>query len=338
MSNIKILQNVTIYNSITSLSSITTSEIDGRNNKLVIKPNPNLGTDQYVVIEPTGSTDIHIRAGGDIDASSSELFIGGENTYLKVSDSADSVYVKTTDIDNNQLLWTFNNLGTLTLPATANIKTNDGRSIIDDPVANTLTVNNSAYVLSSFAVGSSSPLSGATFSVKGKVVIDGSLVATGSATFVNTTFTTTSSISVVNNGTGPGLVVRQEGDQAVVAFYDHEDGIGLWVDGDSARPGYVGVKTVSPNKELTVVGDISATGKIYSTNMINKFVSAFGDGTNIEYILYHNLGVEDVVISIVDTATKEVVYPSVTQTALNEVKISFADAPSSNAYKAIILG
>ena len=326
MSNIKILQNVTIYNSITSLSSITTSEIDGRNNKLVIKPNPNLGTDQYVVIEPTGSTDIHIRAGGDIDTSSSELFIGGENTYLKVSDSADSVYVKTTDID------------TLTLPATANIKTNDGRSIIDDPVANTLTVNNSAYVLSSFAVGSSSPLSGATFSVKGKVVIDGSLIATGSATFVNTTFTTTSSISVVNNGTGPGLVVRQEGNQAVAAFYDHENGIGLWVDGDSTRPGYVGVKTVSPNKELTVVGEISATGKIYSTNMINKFVSAFGDGTNVEYVLYHNLGVEDVVISVIDTATKEVVYPSVTQTALNEIKISFADAPALTAYKAIILG
>jgi hypothetical protein len=338
MSNIKILQNVTIYNSITSLSSITTAEIDGRNNKLTLKPDPNIGTDQYVIIEPTSPTDIHIRAGGNIDSSSADLFIGGENTYLKVSDSADDVYIKTTDSNNNGLIWTFDNDGTLTLPLTADIKTNSGRSIINDPVANTLTVNTSGYVLSSFTVGDTSPISGATFSVKGKVVIDGSLIATGSATFVNTTFTTTSSLSIVNVGTGPGLVVRQEGDQAVAAFYDHENGIGLWIDGDASRPGYVGIKTTAPNKALTVVGDISATGRIYTDSTINKFVSTFGDGTNIEYVLYHNLGVEDVVISIVDTATKEVVYPSVTQTALNEVKISFADAPSSNAYKAIIIG
>lgn len=280
MPNIKVLQNVTIYNSITSISSVTTPQINGRGSQILLKPN---------------------------------------------SDSSST--------------WTFSNSGTLFLPATADIRLNDGsRSIITDPVANTLTVNTSGYVLSSFTVGASAPLSGATFSVKGKVVIDGNLVATGSATFVNTTFTTTSSISVVNNGTGPGLVVRQEGNQAVAAFYDHEGGIGLWIDGDVARPGYVGVRTITPNEELTVVGDISATGKVYSSNMLNKFVSAFGDGSSLSYILYHNLGVEDVVVSVIDTSTKEVVYPSVTYTALNQVTINFADAPALNSYKAIIIG
>lgn len=280
MPNIKVLQNVTIYNSITSISSVTTPQINGRNSQLLLKPN--------------------------------------------------SSSVST---------WTFSNSGTLFLPATADIRINNGsRSIITDPIANTLTVNTSGYVLSSFTVGASAPLSGATFSVKGKVVIDGSLVATGSATFVNTTFTTTSSISVVNTGTGPGLVVRQEGDQAVAAFYDHENGIGLWVDGDIDRPGYVGIKTTTPNEELTVVGDISATGRIYSSNMLNKFVSSFGDGTNLSYVLNHNLGVEDVVVSVIDTTTKEVVYPSVTYNALNQVTVNFADAPSNNSYKVIIIG
>lgn len=280
MANIKVLQNVTIYNSITSISSIATPEIDGRNNQLIIK--------------------------------------------------ADS---------NSSNVWTFNNSGTILLPLTADIRTNDNsRSIITDPLVDTLTVNNSAYVLSSFVVGASSPISGAKLSVKGNVIIDGSLVATGSATFVNTTFTTTSSISVVNNGTGPALVVRQEGEQAIAAFYDHESTIGLWVDGTTSKPGYVGIKTTTPNEALTVVGNISASGQIFGSNTINKFVSAFGDGVNTSYNIAHNMGKEDVIVSVIDTSTKEVVYPSVVYTTANQVTVSFSDAPSTSAYKVIIIG
>lgn len=279
MANIKVLQNVTIYNSITSISSIATPEIDGRNNQLVIKP----GT------------------------------------------------------SNNS--WTFNNSGTLVLPLTADIRTNDNsRSIITDPVVNTLSVSNSAYVLSSFVVGDTTPLSSAKFSVKGNVVIDGSLVATGSATFVNTVFTTTSALCVVNVGTGPALVVKQEGEQAVAAFYDHESTIGLWVDGTASRPGYVGIKTTTPNEALTVVGNISATGQVYGANTINKFVSAFGDGVNVNYTIAHNMGKEDVIVSVIDTSTKEVVYPSVVYTTSNQVTVSFSDAPGVSAYKVIIVG
>jgi hypothetical protein len=280
MPNIKVLQNVTIYNSITSVSSIETPEIDGRNNQLIIK--------------------------GDSSSSNS---------------------------------WTFNNSGTLLLPLTSDIRTNDNsRSIINDPVVNTLTVNNSAYVLSSFVVGDSTPISGAKFSVKGDVVVDGSLVATGSATFVNTVFTTTSALCVVNIGTGPALVVKQEGDQAVAAFYDHENGIGLWVDGDTSRPGYVGIKTSSPNEALTVVGNISASGQIYGNNTINKFVSSFGDGVNVSYTIQHNMSKEDVIVSVIDTSTKEVVYPSVVYTTPNQVTVSFSDAPAASAFKVIIIG
>lgn len=201
-----------------------------------------------------------------------------------------------------------------------------------------LAVNNSAYVLSSFVVGDNSPISGAKLSVKGNVVIDGSLVATGSATFVNTVFTTTSALCVVNVGTGPALVVKQEGDQAVAAFYDHENGIGLWVDGDASRPGYVGIKTNTPNEALTVVGNISASGQVFGSNTINKFVSAFGDGVNTSYNIVHNMGKEDVIVSVIDTSTKEVVYPSVVYTTANQVTVSFSDAPSTSAYKVIIIG
>lgn len=280
MPNIRFLQNVTLYNSVTSISSVSTPALYGSNNSLIIKPNP----------------------------------------------SSSSV-------------WQFDNTGTLTLPSTYDIKTTGGRSIVYNPEFTTLTVSNSSVLSGNVCVGRTTPLSGAKLSVSGNVVIDGSITATGSATFVNTVFTTTSSLSISNVGTGPGLVVRQEGDQAVAAFYDHESAIGLWVDGRSSKPGYVGIKTTEPNQALTVVGNISATGYIYSASpTLTKFVSSFGNVTDTTYTINHNLGVEDVVVTIVDNATKEVVYPSVTNSALNQITVTFSDAPGSNAYKAIVIG
>jgi hypothetical protein len=87
------------------------------------------GNDQYIVIDPTGPNHIHIRAGGDIDASTASIFVGGEKTYLKVSDSLSGVYIKTTDDNNSELLWSFGKNGTLTLPLTSDIKLISSRFI-----------------------------------------------------------------------------------------------------------------------------------------------------------------------------------------------------------------
>jgi hypothetical protein len=165
----------------------------------------------------------------------------------------------------------------------------------------------------------------------------GNLNVAGSATFHNTEYTTTSSISVTNAGTGPALVVTQTGEQAIAAFYD-DTNIALYIDGTTSRAGNVGIGTSTPDYKLTVVGDISASGIIYGSSTINKFVSTFGDGTNINYTIPHGLGVQDVVVSIVDTTTQEVVYPLVTNTALNQITVSFSEAPALTAYKAIIIG
>jgi hypothetical protein len=102
--------------------------------------------------------------------------------------------------------------------------------------------------------------------VVGDVIIYGSLTANGNSYFQNTLFSTTSSLSIINTGTGAGLTVSQEGNQPIVAFYDHESSISLWADGDASRPGWVGVKTRTPNVEFTVAGNISASNIIYSAN------------------------------------------------------------------------
>ena len=89
---------------------------------------------------------------------------------------------------------------------------------------------------------------------------------------------------------------------------------------------------------LVVNGSIYATGGIIGASTIQKVVSAFGDGSATVYEVVHNLATEDVVVSIIDTATKEVVYPSVVNYSLSSIKVEFAVAPSSNAYKAVIIG
>ena len=56
------------------------------------------GNDQYLIIDPTGG--IRIRAGGTQDASTADLYIGGEQTFVRVSDTTDDVVIRTTTLGN----------------------------------------------------------------------------------------------------------------------------------------------------------------------------------------------------------------------------------------------
>ena len=103
MSYIKVLNNVSLQNSITAISGVRTPEIDGFNSKLILKPDPSLTNDQYLIIEPTGSNDIHIRAGGNSDASNALLRLGGEYNHVEVSDNAHSITFSTGMQDNSNI-------------------------------------------------------------------------------------------------------------------------------------------------------------------------------------------------------------------------------------------
>jgi len=317
MSNIRVLNNVSLHNSITATSGVRTPEVDGFNSKLILKPDPTLNDDRYLIVEPTGAGDIHIRAGGNIDNSTAQLRLGGEYNHVEVSDSGHSTTIVTgkKDTSNN---WHTNDNGWL-------FKTDE---LVDGSVyKHSLSLPASAHIGNDGGI--------ATW--HGDLNFLGNLNVAGSATFHNTQYTTTSAISVTNNGTGPAVVVNQTGDEAIAAFYD-DGNIALYVDGHTSRAGNVGIGTSTPDYTLTVVGDISASGRIYSGYTINKFVSAFGDASNTSYTIQHGLGVQDVVVSIVDSQSQEVVYPLVTNTALNQITVSFSQAPGLTAYKAIVIG
>ena len=87
----------------------------------------NYSNDQYLIIDPTIGEPghIHIRAGGTIDSSSADLFLGGEKNYVRVSDTNDRVVISA---DNGEGLytWIFSADSSLTLPGQE-----DGTPVID---------------------------------------------------------------------------------------------------------------------------------------------------------------------------------------------------------------
>jgi hypothetical protein len=82
-------------------------------NQMYLYPSETYNTlgDQYIVLDPTAPNHIHIRAGGAIDSSNAELFLGGESTGVQVSDTFDTTYIRA-----NTQVWQFGNTGSLILP------------------------------------------------------------------------------------------------------------------------------------------------------------------------------------------------------------------------------
>lgn len=65
-------------------------------------------------------------------------------------------------------------------------------------------------------------------------------------------------------------------------------------------------------------------------------VANVGDGTNTVYNVNHNLGTRDVIVQLYDNATYDTVYVDTVRTSVDQVTLTFATAPASNAYRVLI--
>jgi hypothetical protein len=65
-------------------------------------------------------------------------------------------------------------------------------------------------------------------------------------------------------------------------------------------------------------------------------VANVGDGTNTSYAITHNLNSRDVIVQVYDNATFDTIYVDTVRTSVNVVTLTFATAPASNAYRAVI--
>jgi hypothetical protein len=79
----------------------------------------NFDNDQYLIIDPTEPDHIHIRAGGSMDNSTADLFLGGEKNNVRVSDTNDRVSITTDAGEGGIKTWLFDGGGALTFPDTS---------------------------------------------------------------------------------------------------------------------------------------------------------------------------------------------------------------------------
>lgn len=73
-----------------------TASGDGSNlGTIELVPDGTITSDQYLIIDPTAPNHIHIRAGGQQDNSSAQVYLGGERNNIEVSDPYRTVKVNT---------------------------------------------------------------------------------------------------------------------------------------------------------------------------------------------------------------------------------------------------
>jgi hypothetical protein len=131
--------------------------------------------------------------------------------------------------------------------------------------------NSASYATIDFTNDKFFPLSGGLITgntrINGNVTIFGDLTSTGTQTFANTIFSTTSALSVVHVGIGPAVWVGNNGSGDIASFYDIDQGIEVFhIGGTNGDFPNVGVKTSAPNKDFTVNGEISASNTIWDAN------------------------------------------------------------------------
>lgn len=74
----------------------------------------------------------------------------------------------------------------------------------------------------------------------------------------------------------------------------------------------------------------------YITNRTGGYSASVGNGSNTSFALSHGLNTKDVVVDVYDNTTGETVITDVTRDTVNQVTVSFASAPASNAYRVVI--
>jgi hypothetical protein len=143
-----------------------------------------------------------------------------------------------------------------------------------DEVYTSYNQNSADYVNFQYVDGKFLPLTGGTVTgairFNNDVTVYGNLTATGISYFSNTVYTTTSALSIVNlSNTGPAFYVANNGTGDLASFYDLDQNVEVFhVGGSNGSFPNVGVKTSFPNKDLTVQGEISASGDIWTSGKL----------------------------------------------------------------------
>jgi hypothetical protein len=112
----------------------------------------------------------------------------------------------------------------------------------------------------------------------------------------------------------------------------------------SSNDGVITVDTILKEEDsylLTENGlavDISSIETDVLSAYTKKVSANVGDGASTSFAIEHSLNTRDVVVNVYDNATYDTVETDVVRTDADNVTVSFASAPSNNAYRVVVIG
>jgi hypothetical protein len=119
------------------------------------------------------------------------------------------------------------------------------------------------------------------------------------------------------------------------------DWIQLEVNRDQATETTLGLAEIATQTEVNTGTDDQRIVtplklKTYLDAAVGGYAANVGNASATTFALTHNLGTRDVIVAIYDNATYEEVMADVVATSTTVVTVTFALAPSSNAYRVVI--
>lgn len=152
--------------------------------------------------------------------------------------------------------------------------------------------------------------------IVGDLTVGGNLTISGSATYVNTEVIELADNTIVLNSNATGSATEDAG---IEVERGDDDNVSILWD-ESAT-------------QWTLTND----GANYQA-IARKVAANVGNGSNTSFAIAHNMGTRDVTVNVYDNASYDTVETDVVRTDEDTVTVTFAVAPSSNAYRVVIVG
>jgi cytoskeletal protein CcmA (bactofilin family) len=153
-------------------------------------------------------------------------------------------------------------------------------------------------------------------SVTGNLTVGGDLTISGSATYVNTEIIQLADNTIILNSNVTGSPTENSG-----------------IEVERGTSTNVSILWNETNDQWTLTNDGTNYGAIS-----RKVAASVGNSSATSFAVVHNLGTRDVTVNVYDNATYDTVETDVVRTDANTVTVSFAVAPSSNAYRVVVVG
>jgi len=153
-------------------------------------------------------------------------------------------------------------------------------------------------------------------SITGDLTVGGNLTISGSATYINAETIQLADNTIVLNSNVTGSPTENSG-----------------IEVERGTSENVSVLWNEANDQWTLTNDGTNYGAIS-----RKVAASVGNASGTSFAVVHNLGTRDVTVNVYDNANYETVVTDVVRTDANTVTVSFATAPSSNAYRVVVVG